>query len=79
MRKVLAHALNKKRNEETSCPIWTPSTALSRPVVTSLDKRFDKYRVTLASVERLYDRHAWGEGPVWFGDGALPALERHSQ
>src|SRR5579885_2710316 len=39
------------------------------PLVKSLDKRFDKYRLPLASVERLWTGARWGEGPVWFGDG----------
>src|SRR3970282_422301 len=36
---------------------------------TAFDSRFDKYRLPLASVERLYTGTRWGEGPVWFGDG----------
>src|SRR5262249_1113964 len=39
------------------------------PLVKSLDPRFDKYRLVLASVERLWTGSRWGEGPVWFGDG----------
>jgi len=39
------------------------------PLVKSLDPRFDKYRLPLASVERLWTGSRWGEGPVWFGDG----------
>ena len=47
---------------------WTPNLRYPDPYVVSLDKRFDKYRVALASVERLYTGTRWGEGPVWFGD-----------
>jgi gluconolactonase len=48
---------------------WTPSTRYPDPSITSLDKRFDKYRVMLTHVERLASGTLWGEGPVWFGDG----------
>jgi gluconolactonase len=48
---------------------WSPSLRYPDPLVQSLDKRFDKYRLPLASVERLYTGSRWGEGPVWFGDG----------
>jgi gluconolactonase len=39
------------------------------PLVKSLDPRFDKYRLPLGSVDRLWTGSRWGEGPVWFGDG----------
>jgi len=39
------------------------------PAVKNLDPRFAKYRLALASVERLYTGTRWGEGPVYFGDG----------
>ena len=48
---------------------WSPSLRYPDPKVRSLDKRFDKYRLPLASVERLWTGARWGEGPVWFGDG----------
>jgi gluconolactonase len=48
---------------------WAPSLRYPDPSVRSLDKRFDKYRLTQASVERLFTGALWGEGPVWFGDG----------
>jgi len=47
---------------------WTPNLRYPDPYVTSLDKRFDRYRLPLASLERLYTGTRWGEGPVWFGD-----------
>ena len=47
---------------------WTPSTRYPDPCITSLDKRFDKYRVMLTHVERLATGTLWGEGPVYFGD-----------
>ena len=47
---------------------WTPNLRYPDPYVISLDKRFDKYGVALARVERLYTGTRWAEGPVWFGD-----------
>ncbi|HWL30885.1 MAG TPA: SMP-30/gluconolactonase/LRE family protein [Xanthobacteraceae bacterium] len=41
---------------------------LPDPAVKILDKSFEKYRVPLASVERLSQGFAWAEGPVYFGD-----------
>jgi gluconolactonase len=38
------------------------------PAVTALDGSFEKYRLPLASVERLSQGYSWAEGPVWFGD-----------
>jgi gluconolactonase len=38
------------------------------PAVTALDKSFEKYRLPLASVERLSQGYSWAEGPVYFGD-----------
>ena len=54
---------------EPWAPDWAPSLRYPDPLVRSLDKRFDKYRLPLASVERLCTGSRWGEGPVWFGDG----------
>jgi len=48
---------------------WSPGLRYPDPAVRSLDKRFDKYRLALASVERLWTGARWSEGPVWFGDG----------
>ena len=48
---------------------WSPNLRYPDPAVRSLDKRFDKYRLPLATVERLWTGARWGEGPVWFGDG----------
>ena len=38
------------------------------PAVEALDPSFEKYRLPLASVERLSQGYSWAEGPVWFGD-----------
>ncbi|MEM1307683.1 MAG: SMP-30/gluconolactonase/LRE family protein, partial [Pseudomonadota bacterium] len=35
--------------------------------MTSLDPRFDAYRLPLAAVERIAVGCRWSEGPVWFG------------
>ena len=48
---------------------WRPATRYPDPAVQSLDPRFEKYRLPLASVERLATGFRWAEGPVWFGDG----------
>jgi len=48
---------------------WSPNPRYPDPAVRSLDKRFEKYRLPLATVERLWTGARWGEGPVWFGDG----------
>jgi gluconolactonase len=47
---------------------WLPSLRYPDPSITSLDPRFDKYRVMLTHVERLASGTLWGEGPAWFGD-----------
>ena len=53
-------------------PTTTPPLVLNErlpdPAVKVLDKSFEKYRVLLASVERLSQGYSWAEGPVWFGD-----------
>jgi gluconolactonase len=48
---------------------WSPNLRYPDPRVKSLDRRFDKYRLASASVERLFTGARWSEGPVWFGDG----------
>ena len=47
---------------------WEPSEAYPDPAVQILDPSFGKYRLPLASVERLTGGCRWAEGPVWFGD-----------
>ncbi len=53
-------------------PTTTPPLVLNERLpdaaVKVLDKSFEKYRVLLASVERLSQGYSWAEGPVWFGD-----------
>lgn len=48
---------------------WQPSQRYPDPAVQVLDQSFARYRLNLASVERLAHGFRWCEGPVWFGDG----------
>ena len=48
---------------------WQPSQRYPDPAVQVVDQSFAKYRLNLASVERLAHGFRWCEGPVWFGDG----------
>ena len=48
--------------------MWQPSERYPDPSVRILDPAFTKYRLPLASVERLFTGCRWSEGPVWFGD-----------
>ncbi|HTP61046.1 MAG TPA: SMP-30/gluconolactonase/LRE family protein [Burkholderiales bacterium] len=47
---------------------WQPSQRYPDPSIVVLDDAFNKYRLPLAKVERLYTGCRWAEGPVWFGD-----------
>jgi gluconolactonase len=47
---------------------WEASERYPDPSVQVLDPAFNKYRLLLASVERLYTGARWSEGPVWMGD-----------
>jgi len=49
--------------------MWEESQRYPDPRVISVDKAFDKYRLALASVEKIAGGCRWAEGPVWFGDG----------
>jgi len=48
---------------------WRRSERCPDPAVRVLDKRFEKYYLYHARVERLAEGCGWSEGPVWFGDG----------
>ena len=50
---------------------WQPAHRSPDPAIHILDKRFKKYVLNAASVERLYTGCRWAEGPVWFGDGGF--------
>jgi gluconolactonase len=47
---------------------WTPNLRYPDPSVQVLDPSFARYRLPLASVERLATGMRWSEGPVYFGD-----------
>ncbi len=49
--------------------MWEPSLRYPDPAVRALDPSFEKYRLALAGVERLFTGCRWAEGPVWFGGG----------
>ena len=49
--------------------MWQPNERYPDPAVRVLDPSFTRYRLPLASVERLYTGCRWSEGPVYFGDG----------
>ena len=49
--------------------MWEPSIRYPDPAVQVLHADFNKYRIALASVERLHTGCRWSEGPAWFGDG----------
>jgi gluconolactonase len=49
--------------------MWEPSERYPDPAVHVLHPQFNKYRLLLASVERLHTGCRWAEGPVYFGDG----------
>jgi gluconolactonase len=48
---------------------WQQSQRYPDAAVQVVDQSFAKYRLNLASVERLAHGFRWCEGPVWFGDG----------
>jgi gluconolactonase len=48
---------------------WQPNLRYPDPAVEVLDPLFLKYRLAIASVERLWTGGRWSEGPVYFGDG----------
>jgi gluconolactonase len=50
-------------------PHWQPSLRYPDPAIEVLDPAFLQYRISLASVERLWTGARWSEGPVYFGDG----------
>src|SRR6476661_1308382 len=49
--------------------MWQPNERYPDAFVRVLDPSFNKYRLPLASVERLHTGCRWSEGPVYFGDG----------
>ncbi|MGH8674250.1 MAG: SMP-30/gluconolactonase/LRE family protein, partial [Burkholderiales bacterium] len=47
---------------------WQPSPRYPDPAVVVVDESFNRHRLMLAKVERLFTGCRWAEGPVWFGD-----------
>jgi gluconolactonase len=47
---------------------WQPSPRYPDPAIVVVDESFNRYRLMLAKVERLFTGCRWAEGPVWFGD-----------
>jgi gluconolactonase len=54
--------------DHNSSTPWQPSLRYPDPAVEILDPEFTKYRLALASVERITTGLRWAEGPVYFGD-----------
>jgi gluconolactonase len=53
---------------QTAFAQWRPNERYPDPSVQVLDPSFNKYRLALASVERLATGMRWCEGPVYMGD-----------
>lgn len=47
---------------------WREPVRYPDPAVHVIDRRFRRYVIGSAAVERLYTGCRWAEGPVWFGD-----------
>ena len=47
---------------------WNEPIRYPDPAVRAIDRRFRKYMLGSAAVERLFTGCRWAEGPVWFGD-----------
>jgi gluconolactonase len=47
---------------------WTSPVRYPDPAVEVIDKRFHRYRIGSAGLERIWTGGRWTEGPVWFGD-----------
>jgi sugar lactone lactonase YvrE len=53
--------------------------ARKRRLYEVFDKRFKSLMIGIAHLDKLADGCIWAEGPVWFADGGLSAVERHPQ
>jgi len=47
---------------------WDTPVRYPDPAVEIIDRRFARYRLGSAAVERIWTGGRWNEGPVWFGD-----------
>src|SRR5690242_18968121 len=59
-----ASGVAAERDWSVQTPVRYPD-----PDVVALDKRFDRYKVGNAVVQRLHTGMAWVEGPAWNGSG----------
>ncbi len=67
-RQMLACAGALASTTAPALPAWEENLRYPEPRVVILDPSFARYRLTAASVERLYTGARWSEGPVWMGD-----------
>jgi gluconolactonase len=54
---------------DTLTPGLPPIVRYPDPAIEIIDRRFAKYRLGSAALERIWTGGRWTEGPVWFGDG----------
>jgi gluconolactonase len=47
---------------------WHEPIRYPDPAIETIDRRFARYRIGNATLERLWTGARWAEGPVWFGD-----------
>jgi len=47
---------------------WTTPVRYPDPAIEHLDRRFARYRIGSATLERIWTGGRWNEGPVWIGD-----------
>ena len=48
--------------------MWQPASFYPDPAIQVLHRSFERYRLGLSAVERLFTGLRWAEGPVWIGD-----------
>src|SRR5262245_12149358 len=60
--------LPRSRSRAEPSAGWEPSERYPDPAIQILDPSFARYRLALASVERIATNMRWCEGPVYFGD-----------
>src|SRR5215469_12284182 len=61
---AVALGQQKRDYEKNAPPIHYPD-----PDIIVLDKRFDKYKIGNAAIQRLHTGTLWAEGPAWNGVG----------
>ncbi len=58
--------MDRRLDRDWTSPVRYPDPAVE---VDTADKRFHRYRIGSAGLERIWTGGRWLEGPVWFGDG----------